>query len=324
MNEKTALARMVSPGMRRRGRYRDGILQIHITRTCNLHCNFCTQASNFGGKPALMTPQQFELACQSLQGYFGVVACFGGNPCTSPYFEDCCRIMQKYFPKEQRGLWANHPMGKGKICRETFNPAFSNINCHMDQEALAQWRRDWPECRPFGMDADSRHSPVFVSMKDLNIPEDKRWELISNCDINQGWSAIVGVFRGQLRGFFCEIAYAMSALHQDEPDYPDTGISIPVVAGESPWWNRPMTAYAHQVRKHCHECGVPLKGYGALALDTNACNQVSATHANIAKPKHKEHKVEIITTSEQLGSRLKTFLDYIGNGKRPKQEVTVK
>jgi hypothetical protein len=35
--------------------WRNGVIQIHVTRTCDLSCSHCTQGSNFGGKPTIMT-----------------------------------------------------------------------------------------------------------------------------------------------------------------------------------------------------------------------------------------------------------------------------
>jgi hypothetical protein len=261
MDETTALSKMVAPGTRRPGKYREGVIQILVTRACNLSCYACTQGSNLGGKVEFMSPEHFEQAVLSLRGYYGVYGLFGGNPAMSPHFEDYCRILIKHVPKEQRGIWSNHPKGKGKIMRQTFDPSVSNINVHLDREAYNEFRRDWPESRPFGLDKDSRHSPPFVAMKDvlkMDCPvcngdgdyiddqdsdgedrykdcirckgtgkmydESRAWELISNCTINQHWSALIGVFRGELRAWFCEIAGAQSMLHQHEPDYPDTGL----------------------------------------------------------------------------------------------------
>jgi hypothetical protein len=73
---------------------------------------------------------------------------------------------------EQRGLWCNHPKGNAKVMRETFNPRVSNLNVQLDREAYDEFKRDWPECMPVGLDKDSRHSPVYASMHDLMITED--------------------------------------------------------------------------------------------------------------------------------------------------------
>ena len=80
MNEAQALARMVPPSKPRKGKPDGGVMQIHITRACDLACFGCTQGSNLAGKVTMITPENFEKACASLVDYFGVVGIFGGNP----------------------------------------------------------------------------------------------------------------------------------------------------------------------------------------------------------------------------------------------------
>lgn len=305
---KSVPVKMVYPDERRHGIYRDGIIQIHVTRACDRSCNNCTQGSNLKGGVHHMTPEQFRAAVESVRDYFGVIGVFGGNPVLSPHFDEYCAILRGAIPWEQRGLWSNHPKGKGRQCAITFNPAYSNLNVHQSQEAWDEFARDWPECRPYlkGLDSDSRHSPPFVAMRDVIPDEAERWPLIGDCDINRNWSALIGVFRGQLRAWFCEIAGAQAMLHQDEPDYPDTG--VPVTPG---WWKGGEGAFAHQVRKHCHECGIPLRGHGALA-NSDEPSQVSETHAGIYRTRG--GNVERVTELIQLGSKLQRVTDYIENG----------
>ena len=308
---------MKSPGDKRPGVWRGGVLQVWITRACDLSCCGCTQGSNLAGKPGMMTPDQFETACKSLvdtgrnpfandfdhrneyhPAYWGVVGIFGGNPCVHPEFEEICKILKKYIPFQQRGLWSNNLNGHGVTCRKTFNPDVSNLNVHQSVEAYNEIRRDWPLAMPKGLHEDSRHSPPYVAMRDLeDMTDDERWDLIGNCSINQTWSALIGVFRGELRGWFCEIAGAQSMLHQHEPDYPDTGLRI-----TPGWWNQPMSAFDHQVRKHCFDCSVPLNGLGDWA-QTGTVEQVSKTHETIYKLKKPQGKtVQLITKRSQLGS----------------------
>jgi hypothetical protein len=344
MNEQEALARMVAPGQHRPGKWRGGVIQIHVTRACDKACFNCTQGSELAGRTHFMPVDMFEQAVKSLEGYAGVVGVFGGNPALHPLFEDLCDVLIRHVPREQRGLWCNHPIhpAKARKMRETFDPAVSNLNCHLDESAYRMFKEGWPECSPFGMDKDSRHSPVFVAMRDVLKFECDRcdgcgwheggaalrthcgkcdgkgwvydealaWDLISRCDINQHWSAMLGMFRGQLRAWFCEVAGAQSILHQDEPDYPDTGSPI-VPNPVTPWWQRGMWVFAPQVRKHCHECGVPLRGEGTLAqadagLAVSVDNpelkeQCSETHASVFRPKRKHRRVELVTVPEQLG-----------------------
>jgi len=293
---------MVPPGQRRPGIWRGGVLQIVVTRSCDLACHHCTQGSNLAGRPALMTVEQFDEACASLDGYFGVVGMFGGNPATHPRFDELCRIMRARFPYEQRGLWCNNLRGKGAHARITFDPAHSNLNCHLDPDAHDEFRRDWPESAPYlkGLDQDSIHSSPWVAMRDLIADESERRRLIGECDVNRWWSAAVGVFRGKLRAYFCEVAYSQAALHADNPDWCGTGESIPdtgleVVPG---WWRRPMADFALQVETHCHACGIPMRRPGQLAVGGKR-EEFSETHRWIARPKAKERPVQVI---ESIGA----------------------
>lgn len=422
MTEQECLEKMVAPGTPRPGKYRSGVIQILVTSACNLSCFNCTQASNFAreGKPWFMTPEQFEQAVKSLgfkeqmgnwhhnddypnEVYFGVVGLFGGNPAISPHFNEYCDILRRLVPLNQRGIWCNNPItvDNAREMALTFDPSVSNLNVHLDREAYRKFVEGWPECRPVGLDTDSRHPPVFVAMKDvvvnkiINTPLDDKtddlcreawgrspllnelphrttngyncrcvveshqddpaiYDLISRCDINQHWSAMIGVFRGELRAWFCEVAGAQAILHQNEPGYPDTGMSVDgsgmhyydvkkVPFGYSPvqvdaWWKLSMGAFHNQVRKHCFECGVPLKGYGELAQakdkpwiddsDPQAAmaevldethtpsEQVSQTHYAVAKPKSKHRRVEVVTDLVQLDiGKIGMVTKYLQNAK---------
>lgn len=288
----------------------NGILQIWVTRACDQSCFGCTQGSNLAGKPGMITVKQFETACKSLADYFGVVGMFGGNPTMHPQFDELCQVMRSYIPFEQRGLWCNNLRGKGSIARITFNPKHSNLNVHMDKEAHDEMVRNWPEAatQVKGLH-DSRHSPPYVAMQDVIESEEERWKLIANCDVNQYWSAMICVFRGELRGYFCELAGAQAMLHQNEPDYPDLGVKV-----EPGWWNNSIEYFDKQVRFHCHACGIPLRGYGELAV-TGKVEQVSQTHANIYQPKVKGREVQLVTLRSELGNQpLPRATDYIENG----------
>jgi hypothetical protein len=329
MNETEAIGFMVAPGTRRPGKYRDGVIQIHVTRACDKSCFGCTQGSQLRGKLEFISLHHFEQAVISLKGYFGVVGVFGGNPALHPQFIDLCKILCEHIPYEQRGLWCNNPVTveKARCMANTFNPNVSNLNVHLDLQAYKMFKKGWPQSIVVGLYKDSRHSPPFVAIKDVIQDEEKRWELISDCDINKHWSAMIGVFRGQLRAWFCEVAGSQSILHQDEPDYPDTGMPVDpsqtgviVYDGQlyDYWWQLPMTAFAHEVRKHCHECGVPLRGYGELAQtsDEHATEQTSATHQSVFLPKRTGRAVELVTVESQLSrGQILKMTDYLGNAR---------
>lgn len=288
---------MVPPSQRRPGIWLGGIVQVMVTRACDLSCHHCTQGSNLAGKPVMMTPEQFDQACYSLKDYFGVVGVFGGNPAMHPQFDELCRIMRARLPFERRGIWCNHPRGKGAHMRVTFNPKHSNLNVHLSDEAHAEFARDWPESAPYlkGLETDSVHGPPFVAMSDVIPDEAERWKLIGDCDINKHWSAMIGVFRGELRAWFCEIAGAQAMLHQDNPDWrgtgqpmPDTGLPVTL-----DWWRQPMAVFDHQAREHCHACGIPLRRPGQLAIGGER-EEFSETHRWIARPKPKGREVEFV------------------------------
>lgn len=342
MAESEALSRMVAPHQHRPSTpWRGGTIQVMVTRACNEACCNCTQGSQYAGKPVMMTPEEFERAMQSLEGYWGCVGMYGGNSCLHPQFPELCKIMVRYFPQEQRVLFSNDPHGHGKLCRETFHPLYSNCNVHGNQEAYDEFARDWPEIveagraagidRLFGLAKDSRHSAVFVAMKDVlveadtvatprgllpgtsseirHLTEGERWTLASGCDINQHWSALLGVVPGRgLRAWFCEIAYSLTVARvTNDPDYPDIGI-VPFPG----WWRLPMTAFAEQARKACHECGVPLRGHGALSQGEGP-DQVSETYGHL-RPKRVGRRLELVTVRGDLGEKLGSVVDYRGNG----------
>ena len=292
--------KMVIPSDQRRGIWRGGIIQLQVTRACDLACFHCTQGSNLSGKPVIMTPEDFERAVDSLQGYWGVYGVFGGNPCVSPYFEDYCRILKAKVPFDQRGLWSNSPRGKGKLCRVTFNPRVSNLNVHGSPEAWDDFAKDWPECKPYlkGLDQDSIHSPPWVALQDLIPDEAERWRLIGDCDINKYWSALVGLVPGRgLRAYFCEVAYSQAVLHSGDPSWPDVGLEPDIG-----WWRLPLQSFEDQIKIHCHACGIPLRREGELAIGGDH-EEVSETHAGAFKPKVSSRPVQLVTLNGLPPSR---------------------
>lgn len=297
----------------RRSCWRGGILQVMLGSPCNLACTHCTQISNVARKAGFMTPEQAEIAFHSLAGYWGVVGIFGGSPTLSPHFGEICAIARRHFPREQLGVWTNALHGKGATCRETFNPAVSNLNLHTVRDEVPEFERDWPEAVPFlkGLDGDSRHSPPFVAMQDMeDMTDAERWDLVGGCDVNQKWSALVGVVRGEVRGYFCELAYAQAVLHEHDESWPMLGVEA--VPG---WWDRGMDAFRDQVNFHCMACGHPLRGAGDFAM-TGTVEQVSRTHADLYRLKRPAGKsVELVTRRSQLGPRVDVATNYIENAR---------
>ncbi len=288
---------MVPPSQKRPGIWHQGVLQIWVGRMCNQACFGCTQGSHLAGKPGMIAVEQYEQAVASLEDYFGVVGMFGGLPTMHPKFPELCTILKKYIPYERRGLWANDLRGHGAVCRTTFNPAVSNLNVHLDGAAREEMIRDWPECARFvkGHDQDSLHTTPWVGMKDLIPDEAERWKLIGQCDVNRTWSAMIAVVRGELTGWFCEIAASMAMLHENNPDWDGTGapmpqLGLPITPG---WWRRPMADFEQQVRTCCQNCGVPMRRPGQLAIG-GTTEEFSEVHRFIAKPKRRDRVVSFV------------------------------
>ncbi len=305
-HKQEAIDAMVMPSMRRPGAYLAGIIQIRVTGACHRRCIGCAQGCNLKQDDGHISLEHFERAVLSLRDYFGVVGVFGGNPCLHPRFPDLCEVLRQYIPKRRRGLWSNRMFGHGDVCRETFDPSICNLNVHLDQDAYDEFVRDWPEANAFGLESDSRHSPPFVAMQDLIADSARVWGLIRDCDINRNWSAMIGVFRGELRGYFCEVAGAQAILHQYEAGYPDTGVAV----GEG-WWRKGTSAFSCQIEQHCPACGVPLRGRGELACSDRGIEQTSATHASIFHPRDSRRVVQLVTNLKQVQINPRRFTDYL-------------
>jgi hypothetical protein len=298
------------PSDKRDTTYLNGVMQIQITNICDLSCPNCSQGCNLKTHPQSMTLAQFEEAVISVKDYFGVIGVYGGNPTLHHQFPQICEILRKHIPFERRGLFTNGLSGHGAVCRDTFNPKYCNLNLHGQMEVYEEFKRDWPEAlfnvKGFG---HSRHTPSWVAIKDMeDLTHNEKVKAILDCDINRYWSAFIGLFRGETRAWFCEIAGAQARLHEDDLSYPDTGLRV-----EPDWWKRPYEDFYDQMAKHCFDCGIPLRGQGEL--DNGPMEYVSATHLPIYKLKHDSGKmINLVTRTSQLGKRLHRSTDYIENG----------
>ena len=115
--------------------------------------------------------------------------------------------------------------------------------------------------------------------------------------MNRHWSAIIIPIRGELRGFFCEVAGAMASLHENNPDWAGSGeqmkdIGVPIEMG---WWKRPAADFEQQVRTCCPNCGIALKRPGQLAIGGEQ-EEFSETHRFIARPKVRDRPVAMVTS----------------------------
>jgi hypothetical protein len=233
------------------------ILQIEITRKCDLfNCSNCTRLLPFRKDNLEMSLEVFAEAVRSLDGWPGVVALFGGNPCTHSHFADICQILAKHVPPEKRGLWTNHLRGHGSLCRQVFAHGRLNLNAHGNAEAYAEMNRWFPGRVIPGTDTKpSWHAAILTSWRDLGLSEAEWVQAREACDINQRWSGIIQQRDSRAVAYFCEVAGSLDGATGERN-------GLPVYPG---WWRERIPAFASQIRNCCDGgCGVPLRFKGHL------------------------------------------------------------
>lgn len=238
------------------------IIQICVTRKCDLfHCSNCTQLLPFRKDAVEMSIDCFRQALRSCQGWPGVVAMFGGNPCTHSRFPELCQIMASEIPDQRhRGLWTNNLMRHGQVVKDTFWPdGRFNLNAHADEAAAAEIDRWLPgRLIESSRSRASWHSPVLMDYRDYGISQEQWIQAREQCDINLRWSSAIVERDGKPYAYFCEVAAAFDGIRGENH-------GLPAVPG---WWREKMPAFANQVEQCCDRgCGVPLKALGSLDRD---------------------------------------------------------
>lgn len=281
------------------------IFQIVITRKCDIfNCSECTQLLPFRKDPWEMSLGCIEEALQCIQGWPGVIACFGGNPCTHSQFPEVCRLWQKYVPNQrQRGLWTNNLMSHGAIAKETFWPnGRFNLNVHGNRDAEANMNYWLPRIKVYGS-KPSQHGGQLLDFADYGISDEKWTELREHCDINRNWSGAAygrldedGVQRPYM--YFCERAGALDGVRGT-----NHGVRM-----EPGCWRWLMERFQSQVTNCCdHYCGVPLRTEGYL--DSADTYGVSPSLVPLTLEYRGKVKVE---TRETLPSGTHELTDYQG------------
>lgn len=236
------------------------ILQIEITRKCSIFsCSNCSRALPFRRDTIEMSLDVFREALLSLEGWPGIVSCFGGNPPNHSRFPEICEILAELVPPERRGLWANDLMEHGEIAARTFGRGRLNLNAHADEKAAAEIDRWFPgKLISKSRMQPAMHGALLVDRKDVGVT-DGEWEALrENCDINREWSGIIVERAGRPYGYFCEVASALDGVRSENHG----------MLAEPGWWRLPMEMFEHQVRNCCDRgCGVPLRIKGHLDRD---------------------------------------------------------
>lgn len=237
------------------------IIQIVVTTACNLfNCSNCTQLLPFRKDYLHMDPDVFRSACHSLRDWPGVVAMFGGNPCSHPNFPLLCQIMKEEIPTQRhRGLWSNDLMGHGQIVHETFFPyGRFNINAHTIQSAIPDIDKYLPgQLIETSRGQQAWHSSVLVHWRDMGLTY-RDWVIKrESCDVNRNWSAAVVERDGLAYAYFCEVAAALDGMRNQ-----NSGMLI-----HDGWWRDSISSYYGQVGQCCDRgCGIPLRMKGNLDL----------------------------------------------------------
>jgi hypothetical protein len=238
------------------------IMQIEVTRKCDLSCSNCTRLLPYRKDTWEMSLDVFRQAVWSLDGWAergGIVAMFGGNPCTHSRFPELCAILSDLVPPENRGLWSNNLMKHGAVAAETFREGVLNLNAHGIARAAAGIEAYFPARLIAGSDKNaSWHAAILADYRDLGLSMAEWVEKREQCDINQKWSGIIQEFDGAPYGYFCEIAGAMDGVTGDRNG----------VLARPGWWSETIDGFGHQIKNCCDRgCGVPLKLKGHKDLE---------------------------------------------------------
>ena len=283
-------------------------MQILITRACDVfNCSECTQLLPFRGKhgkgkdrdPVHMSVDVFERAVDSMAGWRGIIALFGGNPAVHPEFPAICEVVRAKIPPRQRGLWTNNLNGHGPIVKETFWPnARLNLNVHHSSEAAA-YMREWLPGKQVWGEGPVEHSSMLRDWRDMGMTESEWIAAREQCDINQKWSGAIMERDGAPYGYFCEVAGSIDGMRGENNG----------VAAMPGWWRQGMDSFGHQVRNCCDlGCGVPLRAKGSL--DTDDTYKVSQSWVPLTVD-HAPPKVRVEVVGE-IGETVRENTDYVG------------
>jgi len=286
-----AISKMKSPSQMK-------IICIDITNRCNLGCSNCTRFLENQEGYWDMSLENFRAAVKSLNDFPGMLAIIGGNPCMHRQFEDICQILVEEIPdKARRGLWSNNVFKHTDLVVETFGGF--NLNPHGDKKgevSLAEVHRR-TNGKASLYKGHSMHAPLLTAIQDI-YGEEKMWELISNCDINQNWSATIIENQGKLRAYFCEVAGSFDVARK-------TDFGMEVSPG---WWKLPISQFEGQIKHFCPGCGAAAR----LAPTKDADNLDTYTKTNLDlvenSRKRKRSTVELdLSKIESLDKKITVY-----------------
>ena len=261
------------------------IICIDITNRCNLSCSNCTRLLENQVGYWDMSLDNFRKAVSSLSDFPGMIAIIGGNPCMHREFEAICQILVEEIPDiNHRGLWSNNVFKHTELVVNTFGGF--NLNAHGDtrgKASLADVSKRVGD-KAYLYQGNSKHAPLLAAIKDI-YGEEKMWDLISKCDINQNWSATIIENQGNLRAYFCEVAGSFDVARKG-----DFGIEV-----RPNWWRASIESFSDQIKHFCPGCG--------------AAASIKGVKDNLEIDTFTKSNIDLVAISRDVNKRETTELD---------------
>lgn len=236
-----------------------GKVNIDITNACIHSCSNCTRFCGHYKKPFFMNYETFKKAVDSLDDFEGILFIIGGEPTLHPEFEHLIKYAEnKRFPeyKMYTGLKPLHHYISYREQCTSFGKYALNTRSGLNLATCLpeNYYRHYELINdlfahqlPNDHSIPSKHQPILISRKELNIPDDKWIELRDNCWLQNNWSATITP-KG---AFFCEVAASLDILFDGPGGWPI----------EKGWWKRTIEEYEDQLH-WCEYCSMPVFDLG--------------------------------------------------------------
>ena len=201
------------------------VIHIDVTNACHLRCANCTRHLGHHQKPYFMDLDFVEKALDSMEGFPGKVGLMGGEPFMHPKIKEIIELFGKKTHRRKRQLWtAGYKRAEHKeLIEKYFDEDLVSFNDHT---------------------TPGKHQPLLVAIKDVVENSELADELISNCWVQEQWSASITP-KG---GFFCEVAASLDHLLNGPG-----GVEI-----KKGWWKESLDTFNSQIKNSCNKCGACL------------------------------------------------------------------
>ena len=165
------------------------VIHVDVTNACHLRCANCTRHLGHHKKPFFMDLEFIEKAIDSLEGFPGRIGIMGGEPMMHPKIKEIIELFAKKTDRRNRHIWT------AGYRWEEFKDL---VHKHYDEDLITFNDHTAP----------GKHQPLLVAIDDVVENKELADELISNCWVQEQWSASITP-KG---GFFCEVAGSLDYL----------------------------------------------------------------------------------------------------------------